>query len=158
MPSPVTILRADLVDQLHAAAIVDCLDAYARDPMGGAKPLSDEVKANVVAGLQGTPGAMVWLAQDGDAYVGVVVAFACYSTFAAKPRWNVHDVGVKPEARGKGVGRAMLETVLAEAEAEGCVAVSLEVRHDNAPARHLYASLGFGDDFAPMDFWVRRFA
>ncbi len=151
----VTVLRANLDDPLHAEAIVDCLDAYARDPMGGEQPLSAQVRAGLVDGLKATPSSMVWLAQDGDAFVGLVVAFAGFSTFAAKPRWNVHDVGVKPEARGRGVGRAMLEMVIAEATQAGAVAVSLEVRHDNAPARHLYASLGFGDGFSPMDFWVR---
>ncbi len=152
---PVTVLRADFDDPRHAAAIVEILDGYARDPMGGAHPLSDEVKASLVDGLKATPVAMVWLAQDGDDFIGVVTAFAGYSTFAAKPRWNIHDVAVNPSGRGKGVGRAMLERVLADAEQAGAVAVSLEVRHDNAPARHLYASLGFGDGFAPMDFWVR---
>lgn len=154
--TPVTVLRADLDDPAHAAAIVDTLDAYARDPMGGEQPLPDEVRAGLVPGLRQTPAARVWLAQDGDAFVGIVVAFANYSTFAAKPRWNVHDVAVTAAARGKGVGRAMLEQVIADAAAAGASAVSLEVREDNAPARHLYASLGFGDDFAPMDFWVRK--
>lgn len=154
--TPVTVLRADLDDPAHAAAIVDILDAYARDPMGGEQPLPDEVRAGLVPGLRQTPAARVWLAQDGDAFVGIVVAFANYSTFAAKPRWNVHDVAVTAAARGKGVGRAMLEQVIADAAAAGASAVSLEVREDNAPARHLYASLGFGDDFAPMDFWVRK--
>lgn len=153
--TPVTVLRADLDDPEHASAIVDLLDGYARDPMGGEQPLPDEVKATLVAGLRETP-ARVWLARDADAYVGIVVAFANYSTFAAKPRWNVHDVAVSAAARGKGVGRALLERVIADAADAGASAVSLEVRQDNAPARHLYASLGFGDDFAPMDFWVRK--
>lgn len=154
--TPVTVLRADLDDPEHAAAIVDLLDGYARDPMGGEQPLPDEVKATLVAGLRETPAARIWLARDADAYVGIVVAFANYSTFAAKPRWNVHDVAVSAAARGKGVGRALLERVIADATDAGASAVSLEVRQDNAPARHLYASLGFGDDFAPMDFWVRK--
>lgn len=152
----VTVLRADLDDPTHAAAIVSTLDAYARDPMGGEQPLSDEVRAALVPALRETPAARVWLARDGEAFVGIVVAFANLSTFAAKPRWNVHDVAVTPDARGRGVGRALLEQVIADATAAGASAVSLEVRADNAAARHLYASLGFGDDFAPMDFWVRK--
>ena len=151
-----SVLRADLSDPAHTAAIVDLLDGYARDPMGGEHPLPDEVKRDLPAALAATPSALVWLARDGDRFVGLVNAFANLSTFAAKPRWNVHDVAVAPQARGRGVGRALLERVLADAAEAGAVAVSLEVRHDNAAARHLYASLGFGDDFAPMDFWVRK--
>src|ERR1700712_3193099 len=152
----ITVLRADLSDPAHGDAIVACLDAYAAHPMGGSEPLPDDVRSTLVAGLRDTPASRVWLARDGDAYVGVVVAFAGYSTFAAKPRWNVHDVSVVDGQRGKGIGRALLETVIADATAAGCVAVTLEVRHDNAPARHLYTSLGFGDGFAPMAFWERR--
>lgn len=152
----VNVVRADLDDPVHAAAIVDLLDAYARDPMGGEQPLSADVREGLVAGLRETPAARVWLARDDDAFLGIVVAFANFSTFAAKPRWNVHDVAVVPAARGRGVGRALLEQVLADATAAGATAVSLEVREDNAPARKLYASLGFGDDLAPMDFWVRK--
>ncbi len=155
---PVTVLRADFDDPQHAAAIVAILDGYAQDPMGGGHPLAGDVKARLVDGLKAAPGSMVWLAVDGGDYIGVVTAFVGYSTFAAKPRWNVHDVAVNAGGRGRGVGRAMLERVIADAEAAGASAVALEVRHDNAPARHLYASLGFGDGFSPMDFWVRPLA
>lgn len=154
--SPVTVLRANFDDPAHGAAIVGCLDAYARDPMGGQTPLPDAVRAKLIAGLRGTPNAMVWLAQDGDDFVGVVTAFSLFSTFSATARWNIHDVAVNPEARGRGVGRALLERVIADATAAGAGSLSLEVRHDNEPARHLYSSLGFGDTEDPMAFWFRR--
>lgn len=154
--SDITVISADLDDPSHAEGIVSCLDAYSNDPMGSSKPLPDDVKAALVPGLKDTPASKVWLARDGERFVGLIVAFAGYSTFAAKPRWNVHDISVVPESRGQGVGRAMLSRVLDDARAAGCVAVTLEVRHDNAPARHLYSSLGFGDGFAPMAFWERK--
>ena len=152
-----TVIRADLGEPAHAAAIVAIIEGYAADPMGGEKVLGDDVKATMIDGLRATPAARVWLARDDreGTFLGVVVAFVGFSTFAAKPRWNVHDVAVVPQARGKGVGRAMLTHVIEDATAAGCTAVTLEVRHDNAPARHLYASLGFGDGFAPMAFWER---
>ena len=157
---PFTVLAADLTDPEHAAGVVHCIDSYASDPMGGSSPLPPEVRATMIDGLLATPAARVWLARaepDG-AFIGVIVAFAGYSTFAAKPRWNVHDIAVVPQWRGQGAGRAMLSRVVEDAAAAGCVAVTLEVRHDNAPARHLYASLGFGDGFAPMAFWEHKIA
>ena len=36
--------------------LVALLNAYAEDPMGGAEPLSAEVKANLVKGLSQVPG------------------------------------------------------------------------------------------------------
>lgn len=151
-----SVFQADLSDPVHAAGVLHCIDAYSADPMGSGAPLPQEVRETMVPGLAATPGSIAWLATENDAPIGVIVGFRCYSTFAAKPRWNVHDISVVPEARGRGVGRALLEAVIADATAAGCVAVTLEVRHDNAPARHLYASLGFGDGFAPMDFWERK--
>lgn len=150
-----SVFQADLDDPRHAAGVVACIEAYAADPMGGEYTLSQDVLERMVPGLRETPGARVWLAEEDGAFIGVVVVFGGYSTFAAKPRWNIHDVAVMPDARGQGVGRAMIEAVLAAATDAGCTAVTLEVRHDNAPARHLYASLGFGDAFAPMAFWER---
>lgn len=156
MSVALTVLEADLHDPEHAAAIVEGIAAYAADPMGGGHELPEQVREGLVPALRDTPGARVWLARDGDEYVGLVTVFVGLSTFAARPRWNIHDAAVLPHARGRGVGRAMLEAVLAAAKASGACAVSLEVRHDNAPARHLYASLGFSDAFAPMAFWTRE--
>jgi ribosomal-protein-alanine acetyltransferase len=56
---------------------------------------------------------------------------------------DIQTVAVVEAARGRGVGRALMEALLAEAERRGAAEVFLEVRADNAPAQHLYASLGF---------------
>ena len=153
----VEVVQADLAEPADAAAIVACLVAYAADPMGGEHELPHAVREAIVPGLRATPGARVWLARAGARPLGVCVVLAGFSTFSAKPRWNVHDLAVMPEARGLGLGRRLLTAVVDAATAEGCSAVSLEVRRDNAPARHLYASLGFGDgDDVPMDFWTRQ--
>ena len=50
-------------------------------------------------------------------------------------------VGVRPHIRGQGVGRMLLDEVIAEAARRG-VGLCLNVRHDN-PARHLYERIGF---------------
>ena len=56
---------------------------------------------------------------------------------------DVATVAVLPGAQGRGVGRALLRALLAEAVRRGAGAVLLEVRVGNAPARALYASEGF---------------
>jgi ribosomal-protein-alanine N-acetyltransferase len=53
---------------------------------------------------------------------------------------EVHTIGVRPEAQGAGIGRALLLDLLAHA---GSRRVVLEVRTDNAPAIALYESEGF---------------
>jgi ribosomal protein S18 acetylase RimI-like enzyme len=62
---------------------------------------------------------------------------------------------VAPERRGQGIGGAIVEDIVAEAERRGRRSVYLEVRVDN-PARRLYHRLGFrraGRDF--LNTWWR---
>ncbi len=151
----VQIDEADLAEPADGAAIVACVASYAADPMGGEITLSHEVREAMIPGLRAAPAARVWLARDGAKPLGVCVVQVGFSTFEARPRWNVHDLAVVPEARGRGIGRGLLEAVCDAARAEGACAVTLEVRHDNGPARRLYASLGFAAGDHPMDFWER---
>ena len=51
----IDIVRAHYKDPAHAAALVDLLDAYARDPAGGGEPLSDFARGNLVASLAARP-------------------------------------------------------------------------------------------------------
>ena len=56
---------------------------------------------------------------------------------------DIQTISVIEAARGRGVGRALMEALLAEAERRGAVEVFLEVRADNETAQRLYATLGF---------------
>ena len=55
----------------------------------------------------------------------------------------VQTLAVAPHAQGRGLGRRLLEALLAEAQRRGQHAVSLEVRADNERAQRLYARHGF---------------
>jgi ribosomal protein S18 acetylase RimI-like enzyme len=139
-----TILASD--DE--ARTFLALLDAYARDPMGGAQSLPDAVRARLVPDLRqrialGT--ALVLIARRGGEPLGVAVCFAGYSTFAAHPLWNLHDLSVVPAARGAGVGQALIAALEARARARGGCKITLEVREDNARARRLYEHVGFVD-------------
>jgi ribosomal protein S18 acetylase RimI-like enzyme len=57
--------------------------------------------------------------------------------------WELAYVGVVPEARGQGHGREILAHALRTAHGNGASAVTLSVDARNAPARRLYARLGF---------------
>lgn len=56
---------------------------------------------------------------------------------------RILSLGVRREAQGRGVGRALLEAALARFDGLGVPVVRLEVRPWNAPAVHLYARCGF---------------
>ncbi|NHC14949.1 ribosomal protein S18-alanine N-acetyltransferase [Motilibacter sp. E257] len=72
---------------------------------------------------------------------GALVGYAGLSAPAGDA--DVQTLAVAPDAQGRGVGRTLLDALLAEAARRGAPAVFLEVRTDNDPALRLYASRGF---------------
>jgi GNAT superfamily N-acetyltransferase len=57
----------------------------------------------------------------------------------------VYAMWVAPDARGAGVGRALLEAVAGWARDRGCERLVLRVTETNERARHFYASCGFAE-------------
>ena len=58
-------------------------------------------------------------------------------------RWQISNVAVAPAYRGRGIGRALMETTLEELRRRRARWAVLQVRVNNPPAVHLYRSLGF---------------
>ena len=56
---------------------------------------------------------------------------------------HVTNIVVKESLRGQGVGRKLMIELLERARNKGAVCATLEVRASNAPAIHLYETLGF---------------
>ncbi|QHT55854.1 GNAT family N-acetyltransferase [Cellulomonas sp. H30R-01] len=84
-----------------------------------------------------------WGVRGGDGLVGVVGASLRGGGPGRAPSWHLHGLGVRPEARGRGVGTALTATVLADGLAAGCAFVSLGMYADNERARGVYERLGF---------------
>jgi ribosomal-protein-alanine N-acetyltransferase len=61
----------------------------------------------------------------------------------AGPEAEIADLAVSPDARRRGIGRALIDRLLGSLEAEGVVSVFLEVRESNHAARRLYESRDF---------------
>ncbi len=138
-----TVLRADYLNPAHAQALVDLLDAYARDPAGGGHALGDFARANLVPCLAARPQAFSVLAFDGETPVGLVNCLEGFSTFACRPLVNVHDVAVLASHRGQGVAERMLKLVEELARERQACKLTLEVLSGNGSANRLYARLGF---------------
>jgi ribosomal-protein-alanine N-acetyltransferase len=56
---------------------------------------------------------------------------------------DIHNIAVHPNFRRQGIGRLLLEQVVAAARRQDRVRVTLDVRFSNAPAQNLYRSFGF---------------
>jgi len=95
----------------------------------------------------GRPGDAAMIAID----AGFPVGAAWYRLFARdRPGYGFVDertpelaIAVVPNARGKGVGAALLEALLDRARAEGHGTISLSVDRNNARAIGLYERYGF---------------
>jgi GNAT superfamily N-acetyltransferase len=139
---------ADYNDPVHGCALVDLLDAYARDPMGGGQPLNPFARSQLVSGLRACKGAFSVLAwSDGaDASAcGLANCLEGFSTFAGRPLINVHDIFVLSNYRGQGIAGQMLALVEAVARERGACKLTLEVLRGNAGAAQLYQRAGFAN-------------
>lgn len=136
-------VAVDLKNEADSKAWLALLDHYARDPMGGGAGLSEYAKAHLVRELQDLPtfhGALAW---RGDEAVGLINCFAGFSTFAAKPLLNIHDIVTRAECRGQGVGQALLQWAEQRARELGCCKLTLEVLSNNTRAMAAYQRAGF---------------
>jgi GNAT superfamily N-acetyltransferase len=140
---PMKIVIADLEREAHRRAVVALTGAYARDPMGNGAPLPLEVLERLPDALRAFPTTLIFLAYDGDAPIGIATCFLGFSTFAARPLVNVHDLAVLPERRGAGVAAQLLAAIEARARELGCCKVTLEVLENNHAARRLYHRAGY---------------
>src|SRR6187431_2594424 len=144
--SRITIVEADLSRLDHQEATVHLLNAYAMDPMGDGKPLSETARREVIPGLRQHPTTLVFLAYRDTKPVGLAICFRGFSTFAARPLVNISDYFVFPEHRGAGIGHRLLAAIEQRAREIGCCRLTLEVQENNHRAHAVYAAAGFFRD------------
>jgi GNAT superfamily N-acetyltransferase len=96
------------------------------------------------------PAAEVVLARIADETVGFALFFHNYSTFLGRPGLYLEDLYVRPAARGRGVGRALLVHLARLARERGCGRLEWWVLDWNERAIAFYRSLGA----SAMDDWT----
>ena len=128
----------------RAEGVPDTIGALARlDAASFEAPWSSEAMLALVQSV----GVEVWLARE-DAQV---VAAALVRLVAGEG--EILRLAVHPEARRRGVGRALLTAVLAECTHRCPEGLFLEVRASNVAARHLYARAGFVEHGRRRDYY-----
>ncbi len=160
---PVRIIESDLERSGHANALIQLMDQYARDPMGGGEALSSHARENLVAELRRRDTAHVILAFVDDVPAGLVICFEGFSTFACHPLLNIHDLIVSVEHRGRGLSRRLLHAAEELAVRLGCCKLTLEVLEGNSVAQAAYRACGFaGYELDPRMgkamFWEKKLA
>jgi [ribosomal protein S18]-alanine N-acetyltransferase len=73
---------------------------------------------------------------------GTIVGYAGLSINPPDESW-VQNIAVRRDAQRRGIGRTLLEELLAQARRHEITKTLLEVAIDNGPAQKLYANYGF---------------
>lgn len=97
-----------------------------------------------------SPYAKVVIGEYKSKPVSFALYFHNFSTFLGKPGLYLEDLYVKPEMRGKGLGKIMLAYLAKTAIDLGCGRFEWWVLDWNKPAIDFYKSLGA----EPMDDWT----
>lgn len=139
----VKIQRVDYRNPVHAEALIDLLDEYARSETGGGLALAEPVRACLPHKLAEMPHALSGLAWLDNQAVGLINAFESLSTFKAMPLLNIHDVAVTSGLQGQGIGTALLQWLEQQARRRGCCKLTLEVLEGNLQAQTVYRRFGF---------------
>jgi putative acetyltransferase len=121
------------VDEIRRL-VLEYAAAHADTP--GAEPMRADAAS--LPGPYAPPRGGLWLARAGDVGIGCVALRPLDSTTA-----EVKRMYVDPTSRGTGVGRALLEALIAGARARGYETLRLGTLDDMTAAQGLYRSLGF---------------
>jgi GNAT superfamily N-acetyltransferase len=88
------------------------------------------------------PACEVLIAEEGRAAVGFALFFPVYSTFETEVCLHLEDLFVEPDARGRGIGEALLRAVAGIAHGRGCARLQWNVLDWNRGAIAFYERLG----------------
>ncbi len=122
------------------------LAAYEREPD------AVEVDGAMLADALFTAAPVVFatVADDGGAVVGMAIHFRNFSTWTGRVGIYLEDLYVRPDHRGRGVGRALLAHLARTAHELGYARVDWSVLDWNEPALAFYRSIGA----RPMTGWT----
>jgi GNAT superfamily N-acetyltransferase len=91
------------------------------------------------------------ICRQGGVAVGLAVYYFTFSTFLGRPTLYLEDLFVRPAARGRGAGQALLAAVARIALRRGCGRMEWTVLDWNAKALRFYKRLGA----KPRNEWIR---
>ena len=99
-----------------------------------------------------SPRVFCDLAEAEGEPVGFALWFYSYSTFKGRHGVYLEDLYVRPDARGRGAGKALLRSLARRCLAEGLGRLEWAVLDWNAPAIGFYDALGA----QALDDWIVR--
>lgn len=134
------VRRAELND---AEAVADLLVAF-RDHLGRDWPSANAFLASVERLMErGEAEFLLGAPGEGEPPAAVAQLRFRYGLWWAATDCLLEDLFVAEAARGAGLGRAMVDAVIARAAERGCRRIELDTDEGNAAAVALYEGAGF---------------
>lgn len=108
-------------------------------------PSMPSVNESRLRALLGDESFHLFVAEDSDGILSGMLTLTCCQTLARSKYW-IEDVIVRPEFRGQGIGRALVEAAVDHVK-ETCAeaVIYLTSNPSRQAARALYRSVGFED-------------
>ena len=139
----ITIIQAGLE---HLDQVTPLFDAYRRFYR---KPADEAgARAFLRERLHKRDSLLLFALDEVSVALGFTQLYPSFSSVRMQPLWILNDLFVVPEARGRGVGRGLMEAARKRAQAAGMVALALATEKNNTTAKALYESLGYELDTA----------
>jgi len=90
--------------------------------------------------------SVLFAACDGETPVGFVHLYPLFLSVEMRRLWLLNDLYVSPDARGGGVGRALMRRAELHARETGAAGLTLSTAADNLTAQGLYESESYVRD------------
>jgi GNAT superfamily N-acetyltransferase len=147
-PAALDISPAKSTDVALILALINELAEYEK-----LRPESVASEASIHEALFGAkPHAEAVIARFDGEPAGFALFFHNFSTFLGKPGLYLEDLFVRPEYRGRAIGKSLLSHLAALAVQRGCGRFQWQVLDWNRPSRDFYESLGAQADPAWINY------
>lgn len=87
------------------------------------------------------------------AYTGAIAGYCVFRIIAGEG--ELFRIGVRPDLRGLGYGKKLMDGLVNNSRKNGVTAVTLEVRESNLAARNLYKIYGFEETCIRKGYYVK---
>ncbi len=144
---PIQIRAAAPADVPEIVALIRALAEYEK-AAPGALTLTDELLHNSLFGPN--PAVEALIAEWGDQMAGYALFFHNFSSWRGQRGLFLEDLFVRPELRGRGIGKALFAELRRIARERDCARMEWIVLDWNQTAIAFYRSLGA----EPLDGWT----
>jgi GNAT superfamily N-acetyltransferase len=137
----ISSLRIEPARPHHAAALLSLVRELARFEKLEHQVVATEqqMRDELAAAAPVIQASIAWM---GEEAVGFALYFHNFSTFIGKPGIYLEDLFVRPEARGRGVGKRLFAYLARTALERGCARLDWAVLDWNEPSIGFYRSFG----------------